>query len=206
MAKMPVSIDPPILRHAGDYAGRGAKPIPAVLDHDRVVKQIVRCAQNPLLATSWRSRTPSPKEWVARHDPARVDTSDLGTARCGGLVRCCRPAGEPPVHRSARRSRLTGRLARESARDRESAARRGVRGGPRFHVSPVLVFAAAPGLSTRAFFRDLVPILVLAIPALAVSAMLVGLTLRLGLGTPFAAALLFGVLISATLQGQSWPA
>lgn len=67
-----------------------------------------------------------------------------------------------------------------------------------FLFLPVLVFAAALGLSTRAFFRNLVPILVLAIPALAVSAVLVGLALRFGLGTPFAAALLFGVLISAT--------
>lgn len=67
-----------------------------------------------------------------------------------------------------------------------------------FLFLPVLVFAAALGLSTRAFFRNLVPILVLAIPALVVSAALVGIALWLGLGTPLSAALLFGVLISAT--------
>ena len=67
-----------------------------------------------------------------------------------------------------------------------------------FLFLPVLVFDAALGLSTRAFFRNLVPILVLAIPALVVSAVLVGLALSLGLGIPLTAALLFGVFISAT--------
>lgn len=67
-----------------------------------------------------------------------------------------------------------------------------------FIFLPVLVFAAALGLSTRTFFRNLVPILALAIPALVASAVLVGITLWLGLGTPLIAAVLFGVLISAT--------
>ncbi len=67
-----------------------------------------------------------------------------------------------------------------------------------FLFLPVLVFDAALGLSTRAFFRNLVPILVLAVPALVVSAVLVGLALSLGLNIPLAAALLFGVFISAT--------
>ncbi len=67
-----------------------------------------------------------------------------------------------------------------------------------FVFLPVLVFEAAFGLSTRAFFRNLVPILVLAIPALAVSAICVGLSLYVGLGTPLIPALLFGALISAT--------
>lgn len=67
-----------------------------------------------------------------------------------------------------------------------------------FLFLPVLVFDAALGLSTRAFFRNLVPILVLAVPALVVSAVLVGLALSLGLDIPLAAALLFGVFISAT--------
>ena len=67
-----------------------------------------------------------------------------------------------------------------------------------FLFLPVLVFDAALGLSTRAFFRNLVPILVLAIPALIVSAVLVGLALSFGLNIPLAAALLFGVFISAT--------
>lgn len=63
---------------------------------------------------------------------------------------------------------------------------------------PILVFEAALGLSTRSFFRNLGPILVLAVPALLVSTALVGLALRFGLGVPLAAALLFGALISAT--------
>ncbi len=67
-----------------------------------------------------------------------------------------------------------------------------------FIFLPVLVFEAALSLNTRAFFRNLGSILVLAIPALAVSAACVGFTLYLGLGTPLIAALLFGVLISAT--------
>ena len=67
-----------------------------------------------------------------------------------------------------------------------------------FLFLPVLVFEAAFGLSVRAFFRNLGPILVLAIVALAVSAALVGLALNAVLGTPLAAALLFGALISAT--------
>ncbi len=67
-----------------------------------------------------------------------------------------------------------------------------------FIFLPILVFEAALGLSVRAFFRNLGPILVLAIVALAVSAALVGLALTLALGIPIAAALLFGALISAT--------
>ena len=67
-----------------------------------------------------------------------------------------------------------------------------------FLFLPVLIFAAALGLPTRSFFRNLGPILVLAVVALAVSAVLVAIALRFGLGTPFAAALLFGVFISAT--------
>ena len=67
-----------------------------------------------------------------------------------------------------------------------------------FLFLPVLVFEAAYGLSTRAFFRNLGPILVLAIPAVIVSAVFVGLALYWILGTPLMAALLFGALISAT--------
>ncbi len=67
-----------------------------------------------------------------------------------------------------------------------------------FLFLPVLIFEAALGLNTRAFLRNLAPILVLAIPALLVSAVLVGIALYLVLGTPLAAALLVGALISAT--------
>ena len=67
-----------------------------------------------------------------------------------------------------------------------------------FLFLPVLVFEAALGLSTRAFFGNLLPILVLAVPALIVSAGVVGAALVVGLGVPLAAAGVFGVLISAT--------
>lgn len=67
-----------------------------------------------------------------------------------------------------------------------------------FLFLPVLIFAAALGISTRAFFRNLGPILVLAIVAFMISAVLVGVALNLGLGIPLTAALLFGALISAT--------
>ncbi len=67
-----------------------------------------------------------------------------------------------------------------------------------FVFLPVLIFAAALGLSTRAFLNNLGPILVLAVLALVVSAALVGISLYFVLGIPLAAALLFGALISAT--------
>ena len=67
-----------------------------------------------------------------------------------------------------------------------------------FVFLPVLVFAAALGLSTRAFLNNIGPILVLAVLALFVSAALVGVSLYFVLGIPLAAALLFGALISAT--------
>jgi CPA1 family monovalent cation:H+ antiporter len=67
-----------------------------------------------------------------------------------------------------------------------------------FLFLPMLIFEASLGLNTRAFLRNLGPILVLAIPALLVSAALVGAALYVVLGTPLAAALLFGALISAT--------
>lgn len=63
---------------------------------------------------------------------------------------------------------------------------------------PVLVFDAALGMNTRAFVRNIGPILVLAIPALVVSALLVGFALHWGLDVRLSAALLFGALISAT--------
>lgn len=63
---------------------------------------------------------------------------------------------------------------------------------------PILIFEAAIGLSTREFMRNLVPIVALATVALVISAALVGVGLNFALGVPLAAALLFGVLISAT--------
>ncbi|MBA2556741.1 MAG: sodium:proton antiporter [Chloroflexi bacterium] len=67
-----------------------------------------------------------------------------------------------------------------------------------FLFLPLLVMEAALGLSTRDFFANLVPILVLAILALAVSAGVVGVVIAVGLDIPLTAALLFGVLIAAT--------
>jgi CPA1 family monovalent cation:H+ antiporter len=67
-----------------------------------------------------------------------------------------------------------------------------------FIFLPPLVFQAALKLSSRDFFLNLLPILVLAVPALAVSAAIIGAGLYFGLAVPVAAALLFGALISAT--------
>ncbi|CAN5588375.1 hypothetical protein BH20ACT15_BH20ACT15_10310 [soil metagenome] len=67
-----------------------------------------------------------------------------------------------------------------------------------FIFLPALVFEAALALPTRVFLRNLVPILTLAIVALAISAALVGLMVHFGLGVSLTAALLFGALISAT--------
>ncbi len=67
-----------------------------------------------------------------------------------------------------------------------------------FAFLPVLVFEAALGLSVRGFFRNLGPIVVLAVVALIVSAVLVGVAVAVVLDVPLAAALLFGALISAT--------
>lgn len=44
---LPVSVDTPIFRHAGNYTGQAARPVPPVLDPDRVVKQILRNARRP---------------------------------------------------------------------------------------------------------------------------------------------------------------
>jgi len=67
-----------------------------------------------------------------------------------------------------------------------------------FVFLPVLVFAASLGLSVRAFLRDLLAILVLAVVALVVSTALVGTALSSGLDLALPVALLFGALISAT--------
>ncbi|MDX1659940.1 MAG: sodium:proton antiporter [Nitriliruptorales bacterium] len=63
---------------------------------------------------------------------------------------------------------------------------------------PILIFEAALGLSTREFMRNLVAIVALATVALTISAALVAGGLTLALGIPLSAALLFGVLVSAT--------
>ncbi len=63
---------------------------------------------------------------------------------------------------------------------------------------PILIFEAALALSTRDFLRNLGPILVLATAALAIASAVVGYSLHYFLGIPVAAALLFGVIVSAT--------
>ncbi|CAA9479364.1 MAG: hypothetical protein AVDCRST_MAG69-676, partial [uncultured Solirubrobacteraceae bacterium] len=60
-----------------------------------------------------------------------------------------------------------------------------------FVFLPVLVFEAALGLNVRAFARNLVPIIVLAIPALLVSAVVVAAGVHVVLGIPLVVALLF---------------
>ncbi len=67
-----------------------------------------------------------------------------------------------------------------------------------FGFLPVLVMAAALDIDLRAFLRNLVPILVLAVPAFVLSAALVGGAVHLVLGISVAAAFVFGALISAT--------
>jgi CPA1 family monovalent cation:H+ antiporter len=67
-----------------------------------------------------------------------------------------------------------------------------------FVFLPVLVFAAALGIDLRAFVRNLGSILALAVLAFLASAVMVGLSLHLVLGTALTAAFLFGALISAT--------
>lgn len=63
---------------------------------------------------------------------------------------------------------------------------------------PILIFEAALALSSRDFLRNLSPILMLATAALAIAAALVGYSLHLVLGIPLVAAMLLGVIVSAT--------
>lgn len=67
-----------------------------------------------------------------------------------------------------------------------------------FMFLPILIFESAFNLNARELVRSLVPILTLAIPALLLSSLVVGLGLGWLLGMELTAALLFGVLISAT--------
>jgi CPA1 family monovalent cation:H+ antiporter len=67
-----------------------------------------------------------------------------------------------------------------------------------FLFLPVLVFEAALGLSVRAFFANLGAIATLALPAVLLSAGLVGAVLHWALGLSWAVALLFGAIVAAT--------
>jgi NAD(P)-dependent dehydrogenase (short-subunit alcohol dehydrogenase family) len=44
---LPQSVDTPIFRHAANYSGRGAKPVPPIADPGRVVKAVLRCIERP---------------------------------------------------------------------------------------------------------------------------------------------------------------
>lgn len=67
-----------------------------------------------------------------------------------------------------------------------------------FVFLPVLIFESAFNLNARTLFKNITPILTLAIPALLVSTVVVGGIMHLALDLPLDVALLFGALISAT--------
>ena len=67
-----------------------------------------------------------------------------------------------------------------------------------FVFLPVLIFESAFNLNARTLFKNITPILTLAIPALLVSTVVVGGIVHLALDLPLDVALLFGALISAT--------
>ncbi len=67
-----------------------------------------------------------------------------------------------------------------------------------FVFLPVLIFESAFNLNARTLFKNITPILTLAIPALLVSTAVVGGIVHLALDIPLDVALLFGALISAT--------
>ncbi|MDP3876976.1 MAG: cation:proton antiporter [Methylobacter sp.] len=67
-----------------------------------------------------------------------------------------------------------------------------------FVFLPGLIFDSALSLDARALLKDLVPVLVMAIPGMLISAVLVGLGLVFSINLDLTVALLFGALISAT--------
>lgn len=67
-----------------------------------------------------------------------------------------------------------------------------------FVFLPILIFESAFNLNARELVRCLAPILTLAVPALLLSSLVVGLGLHGLFGMDLVAALLFGILISAT--------
>ena len=52
-ALMPQAVDTPIFEHAGNYTGRQVRPIPPVLDPEKVAAGIEACAENPKLQVSY---------------------------------------------------------------------------------------------------------------------------------------------------------
>lgn len=67
-----------------------------------------------------------------------------------------------------------------------------------FIFLPILIFESGINLNTRQLFKNIVPVLTLAIPALFISALLIAGILHLLFGLTFTLALVFGALISAT--------
>lgn len=67
-----------------------------------------------------------------------------------------------------------------------------------FVFLPALIFESGYNLDARQLIKDILPVLVLAVPALLLSTLLVGVGLHLAMGMSFGLALLFGALISAT--------
>lgn len=67
-----------------------------------------------------------------------------------------------------------------------------------FLFLPALIFESAFNLNARQLLKDLVPVLTLAIPALLISTVIIGVGLWILLGIDLGLALLFGALISAT--------
>ncbi len=67
-----------------------------------------------------------------------------------------------------------------------------------FIFLPTLLFESSFNLDSKILFRNIVPILTLAIPAFLLSTAIVGFLGSWALGLPLATALLFGALISAT--------
>ncbi|MGA7979441.1 MAG: cation:proton antiporter [Chromatiaceae bacterium] len=67
-----------------------------------------------------------------------------------------------------------------------------------FIFLPTLIFESGLSLNARQLIKDVAPVMILAVFALLLSTVLVGLGVWLGLRIPLATALLFGALISAT--------
>ncbi|NJN45420.1 MAG: sodium:proton antiporter [Candidatus Competibacteraceae bacterium] len=67
-----------------------------------------------------------------------------------------------------------------------------------FIFLPTLIFESSCNLNARQLFKDLAPILILAIPALLLSTLIIGVGLWWGLSLSLGVALVFGALISAT--------
>jgi len=67
-----------------------------------------------------------------------------------------------------------------------------------FLILPVIIFEAALNIDSRVLFKNIVPILILVVFGVLISAFIVGGVLSFTLGVSFGAMLLFGALISAT--------